>query len=148
MGYKSTVLSNDFYPATSKEEMIKTFMGAGSRMKAVEEANIQKVKFLLRDHKHFVKYFEPRVALLGPIHHGKPKYQLGEKYKLILAYEFVQGCSGNNENNLYENINCLYKKIKKEIKELRECFEEKVTTEYDDKSLAWMLFVDDCAILQ
>jgi hypothetical protein len=84
----------------------------------VEEAKIQKVIFLLRDHDNFVKYFEPRVASFGPIHHGKPKYELGEKYKLILAHEFVQGCNGNNETNLYENINCLYEKIKKEIKGL------------------------------
>jgi hypothetical protein len=132
-------------PATTRKERIKTLMEA--EMKAVKDAKIQKVIFLLRDHEHFVKYFEPRVASLGPIHHGNPKYELGEKYKRILASKFVQGCSGNNENNLDEHINCLYK-IEKEIKDLRECFEEKVTTEYDDESLAWILFVDGCAILQ
>ncbi|XP_062165654.1 UPF0481 protein At3g47200-like [Alnus glutinosa] len=136
-------------PATTREKRIKTLMDAEAEMKAVQEAKIQKVIFLLRDHKHFVKYFEPRVASLGPIHHGKPKYELGEKYKRILAYKFIQGCCGAyDENNFYEHINCLYEKIKKEIKDLRECFEEKVTTEYDDESLAWILFVDGCAILQ
>ncbi|KAE8098666.1 hypothetical protein FH972_016710 [Carpinus fangiana] len=104
-------------------------------------AKIQKVIFLLQDHKHFVKYFEPRVASVGPIHHGKPKYQLGEKYKLRLAYEFVKGCR--------KNINVLYELVEKNIKQLRECFEEEeVTKKYDDEALDWILFVDGCAILQ
>jgi hypothetical protein len=134
-------------PATIREERFKMLLGARAQMNVVKEAKIQKVIFLLQDHKHFVKYFEPKVVSLGPIHHGKPKYRLGEKYKLKLAFVFVQDCHSDNENN-YENINCLYKKIKKKIKTLRECFEEQVTTKYDDESLAWMLFVDGCAILQ
>ncbi|XP_062168247.1 uncharacterized protein LOC133874365 [Alnus glutinosa] len=132
----------------NREERIKMLMEAEAQMKAVEKAKIQNVIFLLRDHKNFVKYFEPRVASLGPIHHGNSKYQLGEKYKLLLASKFIRYCSGNNKINLYDPINCLYEKIKKEIKDLRECFEEKVTTKYDDESLAWILFVDGCAILQ
>jgi hypothetical protein len=134
-------------PATIREERFKMLLGARAQMNVVKEAKIQKVIFLLQDHKHFVKYFEPKVVSLGPIHHDKPKYRLGEKYKLKLAFVFVQDCHSDNENN-YENINCLYKKIKKKIKTLRECFEEQVTTKYDDESLAWMLFVDGCAILQ
>jgi hypothetical protein len=133
-------------PAITMEEKFKNLMKEGDEARAVEAlrtdcppAKIQKVIFLLQDHKHFVKYFEPRVASLGPIHHGKPKYQLGEKYKLKLAYEFVQDC-GKNINLLYE--------VEKKIKQLRECYEEEVTKKYNDKELAWMLFVDGCAILQ
>ena len=40
---------------------------------------MQKVIFLLRDQEDFKKYYEPRVVSLGPIHHGKEKYKLGEK---------------------------------------------------------------------
>ena len=101
---------------------------------------IQKVIFLLRDQEDFKKYYEPRVVSLGPIHHGKEKYKLGEKYKLVLTYEFVNG-SG-------KEIKDLYNKIEENIKELRECFEEEVTKKYDDEALAWLLFVDGCAILQ
>jgi hypothetical protein len=133
-------------PAITMEEKFKNLMKEGDEARAVKAlrtdrppAKIQKVIFLLQDHKYFVKYFEPRVASLGPIHHGKPKYQLGEKYKLKLAYEFVQGC-GKNINLLYE--------VEKKIKQLRECYEEEVTKKYNDKELAWMLFVDGCAILQ
>jgi hypothetical protein len=139
----------------SSSQRINMFMEAGAQMKAVEAlgidrppAKIQKVIFLLReDEKCFVKYFEPRVASLGPIHHGNPKYQLGEKYKVRLAYEFVD-CNKNKSNNLNEGINYLYEKVKEEIKELRQCFEEEVTKKYDDEELAWILFVDGCAILQ
>ena len=101
---------------------------------------IQKVIFLLRDQEDFKKYYEPRVVSLGPIHHGKEKYKLGEKYKLVLTYDFVNG-SG-------KEIKDLYKKIEENIKELKECFEEEVTKKYDDEALAWLLFVDGCAILQ
>uniref|UniRef100_A0A2N9GJN9 Uncharacterized protein n=1 Tax=Fagus sylvatica TaxID=28930 RepID=A0A2N9GJN9_FAGSY len=101
---------------------------------------IQKVIFLLRDQKDFEKYYEPRVVSLGPIHHGKEKYQLGEKYKLVLTSKFVKG-SG-------KDIKDLYKKIEENINDLRDCFEEEVTKKYDDEKLAWLLFVDGCAILQ
>ncbi|KAG7958817.1 hypothetical protein I3843_10G037400 [Carya illinoinensis] len=101
---------------------------------------IQKVSFLLRDHKHFVKYYEPRVVSLGPIHHGKEKYQLAETFKRKLAKEFVKS-SG-------KTIEELCNEIEKNIKELRKCFGEEVTKNYNDVDLAWILFVDGCAILQ
>ncbi|KAE8098679.1 hypothetical protein FH972_016723 [Carpinus fangiana] len=136
-------------PATAMGEKIEMLKQAGAQPRADEAAKIQKVIFLLRDHKqYFVKYFEPRVASLGPIHHGIPKYQLGETYKRKLAYEFVKGFSCNNGYTLDDDINDLYGKIKKEITLLRGCFEEEVTKNYDDEVLAWILFVDGCAILQ
>ena len=101
---------------------------------------IQTFAFLLRESKGFRKYYEPRAVSLGPIHHGKPKYQLAEKYKLILASEFIKD-SGKVIDELYKNI-------ADNIKELRECYEEEVTKDYTDKALAWILFVDGCAILQ
>ena len=128
------------------DEWYTNFIAEGDQTREVETlganrppAKIQKVIFLLRDHECFVKYFEPRVASLGPIHHGNTKYQLGEKYKKKLAFEFVQGCG--------KGINLL-NGVAKEIKKLRECFEKEVTKEYDDKDLTCMLFVDGCAILQ
>jgi len=115
-------------------------MGEEARMKAVEEAKVQNVIFLLRDHEHFVKYFEPRLISFGPIHHGNPNYHLGEKYKLLLARKFVQSCG--------KSINLLYEEAEKKIRELKECFEEEVIKKYDGEALSWMLFVDSCSILQ
>jgi hypothetical protein len=101
---------------------------------------IQKVSFLLRDNKNVAKYFEPRVVSLGPIHHGNPKYQLAEEYKLGLANKFVKE-SGKTAGSLYA-------KIEERIGKLREYFDGEVTNKYDDECLAWMLFVDGCAVLQ
>ncbi|KAM3690913.1 hypothetical protein ACJW31_09G156100 [Castanea mollissima] len=101
---------------------------------------IQKVTFLLRNDKDFEKYYEPRVISLGPIHHGKPKYQLGEKYKLVLTSEFIESSGKSMEE--------VHKKIQDNIKELRDCFEKEVTMDFNDEALAWLLFVDGCAILQ
>ena len=129
---------------TKLEERFKTVMEATqARKNAVSQSRtpkIQKVIFLLRDHKDFKKYFEPRMVSLGPIHHGKENYQLAEKHKLVLTYEFIKD-SGNT-------IQEVYMKVEENIKELRKCFEEEVTKDYDDEALAWLLFVDGCAILQ
>ena len=95
---------------------------------------------MLRDHKHYQKYCEPRVVSLGPIHHGKPNYQLTEEYKLMLADKFI-GKTGRTVEELYGII-------EDKIKQLREYYDEKVTQKYSDENLAWMLFVDGCATLQ
>jgi hypothetical protein len=62
------------------------------------------------------------------------------KYKLRLANEFIEKSGESDEE--------LYNKVVKNIKHLREYYDQEVTKEYDDKNLAWMLFVDGCAILQ
>ncbi|XP_041008848.1 UPF0481 protein At3g47200-like [Juglans microcarpa x Juglans regia] len=123
-----------------REERFKMFEEISEVRTKSKTPKIQKVIFLLRDHKHFVKYYEPRVVSLGPIHHGKEKYQIAETFKLTLAKEFVKR-SGTT-------IKELCNKIEKIIKELRECFEEEVTKKYNDVDLAWILVVDGCAILQ
>uniref|UniRef100_A0A2N9EHL3 Uncharacterized protein n=1 Tax=Fagus sylvatica TaxID=28930 RepID=A0A2N9EHL3_FAGSY len=99
---------------------------------------MQKVR---QHHNDFQKYYEPRVLSLGPIHHdNKPEYKKREKYKLALTCYYIED-SG-------KDIEVLYKMIEEKIKELRDCFEEEVTKLYDDNALAWLLFVDGCAILQ
>ena len=95
---------------------------------------------LLRDHKDFRKYCEPRVVSIGPIHHGKPKYRLAKEYKLTLAENFI-GESGKTEKELYMVI-------KNNIEQLRKCFDEEVIRNYKDEALSWMLFVDGCATLK
>ncbi|XP_030924354.1 UPF0481 protein At3g47200-like [Quercus lobata] len=120
---------------TTLEAKIKTVMEARKNVTLSPAPKIQKVIFLLRDNKDFNIHYEPRAVSLGPIHHGNEKYKLGEKYKLVLAYEFVEGSE--------EKINDLFKKIKEKIKELKECFEEEVIKSYDDEDLIWLLLVDD-----
>uniref|UniRef100_A0A2N9HNG7 Uncharacterized protein n=1 Tax=Fagus sylvatica TaxID=28930 RepID=A0A2N9HNG7_FAGSY len=90
---------------------------------------------LLRGHKHFEKYCVPRVVSLGPIHHDEKKYRLTEEYKLTLADDFIKK-SGKSDEELYEMV-------KKNIKQLREYYDEEVTwPKYPNEVLAWILFVD------
>ncbi|XP_050245194.1 UPF0481 protein At3g47200-like isoform X2 [Quercus robur] len=125
--------------SSSKEEKFKKLKEAQVKVQLGTTLEIQEV-LMLRDHKHYQKYCEPRVVSLGPIHHGKPKYQLTEVYKLMLADKFI-GKTGRTDEELYGII-------KDKIKGLRECYDEKVTQKYSDEDLAWMLFVDGCATLQ
>ncbi|XP_035546466.1 UPF0481 protein At3g47200-like [Juglans regia] len=128
------------------KEWFETIMAAGenaeNQPQTAPTPKLQPVIFLLRDNKNFAKYYEPRVVSLGPIHHGKERYQLGEKYKLRLTQDFVTESCEN------VNIDDLYKKIEQEIEELKECFKEAVTKPYDNDSLARILFVDGCVVLQ
>ncbi|KAF3946098.1 hypothetical protein CMV_027598 [Castanea mollissima] len=124
---------------SSKDEKFKKLKEAQAKVQLGTTPKIREV-LMLRDHKHYRKYCEPRVVSLGPIHHGKPKYQLMEEYKLMLADKFI-GRTGRTDKELYGII-------KDKIKELREYYDEKVTQKYCDEDLAWMLFVDGCAILQ
>ena len=91
--------------STNLEAKINTVMEARKKVTPSPAPEIQKVIFVLRDHKDFKKHYEPRAVSLGLIHHGIDKYQLGEQYKLVLTYEFVKGSK--------EKINYLYKKIGK-----------------------------------
>ncbi|XP_021830080.1 UPF0481 protein At3g47200-like [Prunus avium] len=101
---------------------------------------IQRVPFMLREYKNFDKYYEPRVAAIGPFHHGNPKYEQAEKVKRYLAAKFVKDSEQNDEDFL--------KKVEENIKELRECYDEEATKKYDDDSLTWMLFIDGCSTLE
>ncbi|KAG6671170.1 hypothetical protein I3843_Q011600 [Carya illinoinensis] len=132
-----------------QEAQTQSGSSRAERVKMFEEENgvrisktpkIQKVIFLLRDHKEFVKYYEPRVVSLGPIHYGKEKYQLAETFKRKLAKVFVKS-SG-------KTIEGLWKAVEDQIEVLKKCFEEEVTKKYNDVDLAWILVIDGCAILQ
>ena len=77
---------------------------------------------------------------LGPLHHDEQKYRLTEEYKLVLADDFIKK-SGKSDKDLYEMV-------EKNIKQLREYYDEEVTKKYSDEALAWILFVDGCATLK
>ena len=140
-GESSKRITEEVPIQTTLSKRFKMVREAGKNVKNKSPMpKIQKVIFLLRNDKDFEKYYEPRVISLGPIHHGKPKYQLGEKYKLVLTSEFIESSGKSMEE--------VHKKIQDNIKELRDCFEKEVTMDYYDEALAWLLFVDGCAILQ
>ncbi|KAI5318044.1 hypothetical protein L3X38_037752 [Prunus dulcis] len=102
---------------------------------------IQRVPVMFReDHKYSQRYYEPSVIAIGPLHHGNPIRQQGEKVKLQLAANFVKDSEQRDE--------VLLKKVEEKIKDLRECYAEEATKDFDDDSLTWMLFVDGCSTLE
>ncbi|KAF3961332.1 hypothetical protein CMV_014042 [Castanea mollissima] len=136
-----TIHENEIYSTSFEKENFKKLKEAQVKGKNrwTTKPKIQKV-LLLRDHKHFEKYCEPRVVSIGPIHHGKPKYRLSEEYKLTLAENFIEESGKTGKE--------LYMVIKNNIDQLRKFFDEEVIHNYNDEALSWMLFVDGCATLK
>ncbi|KAG4177463.1 hypothetical protein ERO13_A11G308600v2, partial [Gossypium hirsutum] len=92
--------------------------------------------------RRFQEVFQAESDLNRPTPPQYPTFHGSEMLKLRLAAHFVENIGVNNE--------ILYKNIKTEINGLRKCYDPKVLEKYsiDDEKLAWMLFVDGCAILQ
>nr|POE68977.1 upf0481 protein [Quercus suber] len=136
-----TIQENEIYSTSFEKENFKKLKETQVKGKNrwTTKPKIQKV-LLLRDHKNFEKYCEPRVVSIGPIHHGKPKYRLAEENKLALANSFIEE-SGKTDKELYMVI-------KNNIEQLRKCFDEEVIHNYNEEALSWMLFVDGCATLK
>ncbi|KAL5545628.1 hypothetical protein UlMin_005315 [Ulmus minor] len=105
-----------------------------------EKPKIQKVPMVLRDHKNFAKFYEPKAVSIGPIHHKNVKLQLDQQHKPRLVAEFIKE-SGKTTEELYE-------KIKAEMEALKLLFDPEVIKDYKDEELSWMLFLDGCSTLQ
>ncbi|TYG35690.1 hypothetical protein ES288_D13G002700v1 [Gossypium darwinii] len=90
----------------------------------------------------FQEMFEPRLVALSPLHHGKPSScaPSSPRPKLRFAARFahVNGYTDDQE---------LFYRVRAEIGDLRKCYNREDIAAYDDEKLAWMLFVDGCAVL-
>ncbi|XP_022764177.1 UPF0481 protein At3g47200-like [Durio zibethinus] len=112
--------------------------GSGSSQRA--KPLIQRVPRVLMGVKEdFKKYFEPRLVALGPLHHGNPKFERAERSKLKFTALFVR------ENDTTDDA--LFNKIMVEIEDLKKCYDPEVIKDYDNEKLAWMFFMDGCAVL-
>ncbi|XP_054803166.1 UPF0481 protein At3g47200-like [Prosopis cineraria] len=101
---------------------------------------IQSVAHHLRSRPDFAQYYSPKMVSLGPIHHGEHHLKLGEQYKLSWAKMYVG--DRNKARSLHE-------KIVVNIKDLKDLYtDEDAVRRFNDDELAWMLFVDGCALLQ
>ncbi|TYH89727.1 hypothetical protein ES332_A13G002800v1 [Gossypium tomentosum] len=102
---------------------------------------IQRVSPLLLNTKaDFKKCFEPRLVAFGPLHHGKPEFMRSEQVKLKFAARFAL-------DNGYTDDQELFYRVMAEIGDLRKCYNPEDIAAYNDERLAWMLFVDGCAVL-
>ncbi|KAI9162539.1 hypothetical protein LWI28_028313 [Acer negundo] len=100
---------------------------------------IQRVPFMLRGNINFNNYFTPKVVSVGPYHYKDTNLKIAKPIKLKLAARFIKETGVNQE--------ALYLHIKKEIKNLRDCYDNEAK-DYPDHKLAWIFLVDGCAILQ
>ncbi|KHG19586.1 hypothetical protein F383_24948 [Gossypium arboreum] len=103
---------------------------------------IRKVPSTLPRTEDFMQYFKPKVISIGPIHHDDPALHESKKLKLKLAAQFV--------NNIRVDRESLYSNMKKEIDGLKKCYDPQELEKHsnDNEKVAWMFFVDGCAILQ
>ncbi|KAK3217997.1 hypothetical protein Dsin_011967 [Dipteronia sinensis] len=101
---------------------------------------IQKVPSMLRDKNNFSRYFGPKVVSVGPYYHRDCTLMKAKQIKVNLAGEFLERNSVKKED--------LYDDIRKQIKPLKDCYDDELTKNYKDHELAWMFLVDGCAILQ
>ncbi|XVF24473.1 hypothetical protein REPUB_Repub13aG0131500 [Reevesia pubescens] len=130
--------SSDFMKEREKFKYFEQNPGSVSSPKA--KPLIQRVSPLLSSIKDdFKKYFEPRLVALGPLHHGDQKFERAEQTKLKLAARFAVESGKTGED--------LFNKIKAEIKDLKNCYNPEDIKKYDDDKLAWIFFVDGCAVL-
>ncbi|XP_052479342.1 UPF0481 protein At3g47200-like [Gossypium raimondii] len=114
----------------------------GSQPNLTASPLIRKVPSTLRRTEAFMKYFKPKVISIGSLHHDHPTLHESKELKLKLVAHFVKNI-GVDKDSLYGNM-------KKEIDGLRKCYDPKELVKYsnDNEKLAWMFFVDGCAILQ
>ncbi|KAK8712111.1 hypothetical protein V6N13_147361 [Hibiscus sabdariffa] len=131
------ILSND--DLERLESLDRAFEG-DQQLQPTPKPLIRRVPSTLCIPKDFRKYFKPRVISIGPIHHGNPALHGSEQLKLRLAAHFVK--------NIGVEKKTLYNTIKTEIGSLKKCYDPKELEPYDDEKLAWMFFLDGCAILQ
>lgn len=105
------------------------------------QGTIQKVPMIMRKNKDIKKYFMPQEISIGPIHAQHPNLSKAE-LKVELAKKFINS-SGVTAANLLG-------KIKKNIAEIRKGFGDGVIDpkRYDDDSLARLLFLDGCAVVE
>ncbi|XP_017628507.1 uncharacterized protein LOC108471390 [Gossypium arboreum] len=90
----------------------------------------------------FQEVFQAESISIGPLHHDDPTLHESKELKLKLAAHFVK--------NIYVDKDSLYSNMKKEIDDLKKCYDPQELEKYsdDDEKLTWMFFVDGCAILQ
>ncbi|KAK5787179.1 UPF0481 protein At3g47200-like [Gossypium arboreum] len=138
------ILVTDFTRSNSELRNLRSLDEAfeGDQLDPKAKPLIQRVPSTLARHEDFRKYFKPKVISIGRLYHDDPTLRDSEKLKLKLAAHFVKKI-GVDKDTLYNNM-------KTEINGLKKCYDPKELEKYsnDNEKLAWMFFVDGCAILQ
>lgn len=141
-------------PTSCCDEKFKLLKDAFNEHSDVTHApKIRRVPHMIKDreqlryleqHLKFPSNYEPRVIAVGPLHHFNPNLKPAEKLKYKLAKNFMDE---NGEKEIQEG----YLKIKNQINDLTKYYEnddEAIKLVSDkEEDLAWIFFVDGCAML-
>ncbi|KAJ0715335.1 hypothetical protein HanPI659440_Chr13g0499931 [Helianthus annuus] len=101
-------------------------------------ARIHRVPMILKEHIDHEKYYVPKVASLGPYHHGNPNLESVEGFKPLYTNKLLEG----NQ----ESIRSLYHSLAKMVRTLKGIYEDDVDHLSDDEFTRMML-LDGCFIL-
>ncbi|PON32719.1 hypothetical protein PanWU01x14_358890 [Parasponia andersonii] len=101
---------------------------------------IQRVPAIMLRRGNCEEYYKPKVITIVPLHHNNCKSLPEYKLKTKLTAKFVRVSRQTGEWLLQE--------IKKNTKELKDCFDENEIKTYKDEDLARMLFLDGCTVLE
>ncbi|PON33973.1 hypothetical protein TorRG33x02_354060, partial [Trema orientale] len=111
--------------------------GAVGPNDSVHRRKIRPVPEVLR--KNFETHYNPGVIAIGPIHHHHNSL-MKKEFKGKLAARFFKASDQPGPT--------LLKTIKNKIEDLKKGFDDEVIRTYDDETLARMLFLDGCSMLQ
>ncbi|GMN60978.1 hypothetical protein TIFTF001_030045 [Ficus carica] len=104
------------------------------------QAKIQRVPTIMLRQANAQEYYKPRAMVIGPLHCNISTTLLEKKLKIKLTATFIKASGQTGERLLRE--------IKNNINGLKEQFDENLIESCSDETLARMLFLDGCSILQ
>nr|GMD41823.1 UPF0481 protein At3g47200-like [Ipomoea batatas] len=117
-------------------------LSSGIEIQAGEEGGVMLVpripSFLRGSNSN--DHYNPKVVSLGPYHHGKPELQRLEEFKPKVFDHFIS-------QSRMDNATFYWKKVLGRVDDLRRCYDEGSTDEFDNFRFAEMMLLDSCFLL-
>ncbi|KAL7197557.1 hypothetical protein ACSBR2_020151 [Camellia fascicularis] len=129
-------------PILGDKNWVASIINAGaSQSQNPKPLCIQRVPQMLRKTKNYQNNYAPRVVSVGPYHHdhNNLKLQQMQELKRRITSKLV-----SDDQQLLEDLHGL---LFQKVKQLRDCYEEKSTDEYNDDEFIRMMLMDGCFIL-
>ncbi|XP_012574274.1 uncharacterized protein [Cicer arietinum] len=108
---------------------------------------IRRVPKFLHQSERFYNYCIPKMISFSPIHHDSENTKEGDHYKLLWVSLFVDSFAQKIYQDYHQAYKLLFQRIVDNMEELVNMFSKDVVEGYNINQLAWMLFVDGCALL-
>ncbi|CAK9157710.1 unnamed protein product [Ilex paraguariensis] len=134
------IVDESCHDNTVIKEWSEVYAGDRTGNNLSRKRRIEKVPSLMRRaHEGDNQEYNPRVVSLGPYHHGKQELQLAENLKHSILPKFISG-SGKQFDDFYN-------KVLEVIDDVRSCYVEGSTSDYNDQEFAKMMLLDGCFLL-